>query len=80
MNDQLNIRIARIICKIGDPLLKHIRERCPDDSPEAVDAVVQTMVWCGAVRQKEDPYEHAWAYVLTRQGREMYADVLEGTK
>lgn len=77
MDIQLSILIARVIDEIGDPLLKHIRSRLQEHAPETIDAVVQTMVRCGVVRQKEDIYDHDWVYVLTPRGREVYADCLE---
>lgn len=73
MNElQVNIRIAQYVYTVGDPLLKHIRKALPDVSTDVVDAVVQAMCKCGALRQKEDSYEHDWCYVLTAYGRKCY--------
>jgi len=69
---QVQLHILRVVQDIGDPLLEHISNRL-HLSKEEVRGPLRDLLNRGAVRMKEDPYDHDWAYVLTRTGKQILA-------
>jgi len=70
-NEQIDVRIAKYAKKIGDPLMKHIKEHIGGD-PDKVKICVIAMVQRGTLRMKEDCIDHDWSYRLTSYGKSVY--------